>query len=369
MDGSLDIPESLLPLVANFPLMQPPPGVKSDPRNRKFQGQPVLISATICFPIIVIFGLLRVYGKHQLLKKWGALDDYAFVVSFITGVAVMAMNISFTYSGAFGYHMWDITVGDLTKSALMQSLILPSLTALVLWIIKFSLFCLILNSFRPVTWLRRLCYVGIVGTLPVHIAGAIIYAVGCGPRGGYGRASLMAGLARCRGPGGLVMTYNVAQGAFHVFSDFYLLLIPIPAILKLHLPRRKKIGVFLIFFSGFAACVMSIVALIYRIRCFKEADTIYLQIFVLTVTNIEMAVGIAIPCMGPAAKTVQHFYTTIKLKYGLIDSEKESVTIGSGGVRQPNGASPGANGATYGQSEAINRITMDWPVRLHGPDS
>lgn len=45
--------------------------------------------------------------------------------------------------------------------------------------------------------------------------------------------------------------YGVAQGTINLLSDFYLLVVPIPAVLALQLPKKKKIGVIAIFMTGF----------------------------------------------------------------------------------------------------------------------
>lgn len=43
---------------------------------------------------------------------------------------------------------------------------------------------------------------------------------------------------------------SLSVGIFGVVSDLYLLAIPIPAVLPLHLPTRQKIGVLTIFLTG-----------------------------------------------------------------------------------------------------------------------
>lgn len=47
-----------------------------------------------------------------------------------------------------------------------------------------------------------------------------------------------------------LLKVNDAIGAFNVFSDVYILCLPIMAVSKLQLPTRKKIGVIMIFLSG-----------------------------------------------------------------------------------------------------------------------
>jgi hypothetical protein len=59
----------------------------------------------------------------------------------------------------------------------------------------------------------------------------------------------MAG-PECQDSGGIIQIMSIASGAVNVVCDFYLFLLPLPAISKLNLPTRRKTGVFLIFFTG-----------------------------------------------------------------------------------------------------------------------
>jgi hypothetical protein len=99
----------------------------------------------------------------------------------------------------------------------------------------------------------------------------------------------------------LTLVVTILNGAFNIFSDFYLLLIPLPAIQKLQLPRRKKLGVYFVFFTGFGyiviapkklsladfsprACIMSIVALHFRLKLTKSTDPHYDTVPMLSIT-------------------------------------------------------------------------------------
>lgn len=74
----------------------------------------------------------------------------------------------------------------------------------------------------------------------------IVFGVLCGPRGGEGWLQ-SAQTARCRSS----VNMDYAQGIFGVISDFYILILPMPNVFKLHLPFRKKIGIAAIFMTGF----------------------------------------------------------------------------------------------------------------------
>lgn len=47
-----------------------------------------------------------------------------------------------------------------------------------------------------------------------------------------------------------ILSTVLAVGYFNLCTDFYILLLPISGIIRLQLPKRRKIGVILIFMTG-----------------------------------------------------------------------------------------------------------------------
>lgn len=76
--------------------------------------------------------------------------------------------------------------------------------------------------------------------------------VACHPRGGTDRVSFLMGMAsaQCNRKDSVVQEISIATGIFNVLSDFYILIIPLPAVATLKVPKRTKIGVYLIFSTG-----------------------------------------------------------------------------------------------------------------------
>ncbi len=48
------------------------------------------------------------------------------------------------------------------------------------------------------------------------------------------------------------VTYSLVGASFNIVSDFYLLFLPIPAVLGLQMPTKRKLGVLAIFGTGLA---------------------------------------------------------------------------------------------------------------------
>ena len=101
--------------------------------------------------------------------------------------------------------------------------------------------------------MRWLVYTGVGLSFCFYLAAVIVSGVACGPHGGSDRQSYLAGMGRkeCGTSSGLLQIFNIVSRVVNIANDFYLLLIPIPAILKLNLPGRRKFEVLVIFLAGF----------------------------------------------------------------------------------------------------------------------
>lgn len=107
-----------------------------------------------------------------------------------------------------------------------------------IWMIKLSLFLLILQIFGTLRWLRHLVYVGILVTGLVYFAIMVAMAALCAPRNGYTKLDYLSAIAapKCARNDYI----NTWPGLFNIMSDFYLLIIPLPAIWGLQLPTKKR---------------------------------------------------------------------------------------------------------------------------------
>ena len=96
--------------------------------------------------------------------------------------------------------------------------------------LKLSLLLLYLRIFAPDRVTRYLIYFGIAGCFITYTILMFLPIF----------ASVL-----------VVITGNKAIGAMNFASDVYILCVPIAAILKLQLSTRKKIGILLVFMTGF----------------------------------------------------------------------------------------------------------------------
>lgn len=111
---------------------------------------------------------------------------------------------------------------------------------------KLSLLLLYLRLFSLNRIIKYAIYFGIMANLVFYATNAVIFGVLCLPRHGQTWLELTL-TAKCW----RTILLDYVQGIFGVVSDFYIFIIPIPPVIKLKLPLRKKVGVLAIFATGF----------------------------------------------------------------------------------------------------------------------
>ena len=95
--------------------------------------------------------------------------------------------------------------------------------------------------------MRFAIWFGLVLTGLFYLANVVVFASLCSPRSGQSYVEVF-GTPRCNRS----IVYSLVGASFNIVSDFYLLLLPIPAVMGLQMPTRRKFGVIAIFGTGLA---------------------------------------------------------------------------------------------------------------------
>ena len=115
--------------------------------------------------------------------------------------------------------------------------------------LKLTLFLLYVQLFRPLRWLRILSYIGAIVSGMFYVSLSIVYAALCAPRDGQSTIAYFSALTsrRCsHGQDSVV----ILLGVVNLASDLYLLVLPLPAVWKLHLALRRKLAILTMFLTG-----------------------------------------------------------------------------------------------------------------------
>ncbi len=113
--------------------------------------------------------------------------------------------------------------------------------------VKATLLVLYLRVFSPNPRAKALIWLGLVFNVVFYTISVIVDLIACLPHPGDGGWSDTSA-HRCE-------TQNVkfaeAQGVIGAVTDLYVLFIPMTMLAGLHLSRRRKIGIYGVFFTGF----------------------------------------------------------------------------------------------------------------------
>lgn len=116
--------------------------------------------------------------------------------------------------------------------------------AFTLWSTKAPILALYVKLFGVSTWLRWVCFITLFVTGLNFIGSFILPIVACDTRSA---TPDLAGFQTCQNA---TVTGGIWSGFISIIEDVIIFCVPIPAIAQLNLKLSKKIGIFLVFFSG-----------------------------------------------------------------------------------------------------------------------
>lgn len=160
--------------------------------------------------------------------------------------------------------------------------------------VKSTLLFLYLRIFSPHPRARLMIYSGLSFIIVFYTISIIVALASCLPRAGDGGWSSTARGERCQSED---TRFAEVQGVIGALTDLYVLLVPMTMIADLHLSRKRKFGVYGVFFTGFMAFVVSIVNAAFRFEMFKTGDALWNEVPIYALCAAELNIGIMCACM------------------------------------------------------------------------
>ncbi|TGJ80419.1 hypothetical protein E0Z10_g8347 [Xylaria hypoxylon] len=278
--------------LSQIPGAEPPPGVTPNFDNPYSLAPLCLIVISITLPLVVLFLGLRLYVRLWVKRSTGA-DDVLCAISVPFVIAFCGITLSFLNNPA-GPHQWNVPLSRITL--LFQKLTVVSIViyAVGCLTVKSTLLLLYLRVFAPNPRARIMIWFGLIFIVTFYTISVIIDLVTCLPHPGDGGWESGPRGTRCEKEDEL---FAEVQGVVGAITDIYIFIIPMTMIAKLRLPRKRKIGVYGIFFTGFLACVVSIINAVFRFIVFGTGDTLWNEIPIYTLGAAELNFGILCACM------------------------------------------------------------------------
>jgi hypothetical protein len=230
--------------LSNIPAGTPPPGVTPNFVNPESRA-PALVAVCILMIILSVPCVaVRIFIKLRISKNTG-VDDWVALVGaiFTLGFTIYAIVV-FSLPGN-GPHIWNIPLSVyLESNYFLRMLFTQILYPVSAYIIKLSLLLFYGRLFAsPGTAMARYFIYGGVGAMTVFYAILVALTIAfCAPN-----PSLINPQDNCVAKGGQV---SWALSGVNIFSDFYILAIPLFIVSRLNMTSRKKWAVGAIFLLG-----------------------------------------------------------------------------------------------------------------------
>ncbi|KAI7228396.1 hypothetical protein KC330_g7921 [Hortaea werneckii] len=238
---------------------------------------------------------LRWYTRARLVRCLG-WDDYVILLSLIL---IWTMTALIAAAVAYGIGTYPPTTTSTTSPPSIQTplslitilmITTNNLWALTVTITKTSILMQYLRIFSDPRF-RIACYILLVSLLP-----AVCWAV-------LGGTLLCRPVRKLWDPavqGGGCMSaekYWLSVAGLDVGLDVFVLVLPLPGIWGLRLPRRQKGGLVVVFLLGFFVCAVSVVRLLTVFLVARTGDLVQSGVWNIIWSAVEANVGIVCACL------------------------------------------------------------------------
>ncbi|KAJ5734187.1 hypothetical protein N7493_002973 [Penicillium malachiteum] len=234
----------------------------------------ILACGIICLTFAVAAVSMRLISRRMVGLSLG-LDDYTILLALILYIAFTTFLILTTRFG-MGKHIIYISSA---KWLTISITVAEALYVLTIMTVK----CAILMFYRrvfPQKWFHTCIWVMVALVISYNISSFFATILQCVPVKHQWDTSVPA---KCIDYFAVV----VYSGVFNVVTDFIILGMPIPLILKLQVSENKKRGLIIVFSWGIAACVVSIARTI-KASALTSADSSWDLAGALYATTLEV---------------------------------------------------------------------------------
>ncbi|CAG8131748.1 unnamed protein product [Penicillium olsonii] len=251
--------------------------------SRGVQGLTVSVVFT---SLATCFVGMRMYTRIKLMGRVEA-NDWMVVIALVNSYVFMCLDIVEAVSG-MGMHFIDIPPHIFERQMKAFWLTIPFYNAAVLCA-KASI---LMQYFRvfPTQRMRVVCWI-MISILGIYGTWAVLSAfLNCIPVAKFWDDSIQGS---CLSKTALWFS----NASMHIATDLAILIIPIPALIAVDLPRRQKFALMIMFALGGFVCITSIIRLVSLKTISDSLDPTYDNVGAASWSAIECNTGIICACL------------------------------------------------------------------------
>ncbi|CAI7578373.1 unnamed protein product [Penicillium crustosum] len=250
------------------------------------RGAQGLIVSVVFTALATCFVGMRMYTRIKLMNRVEA-NDWMVIIALVNSYIFMALDIVEAVSG-MGVHFKDIPPNIFLRQMKAFWLTIPFYNAAVLCA-KASI---LMQYFRvfPTHRMRVVCWI-MITILAIYGTWAVISAfLNCIPVAKFWDDSIQG---YCLDKTKLWFS----NASMHISTDVAILIIPIPALMAVDLPRKQKLALMIMFALGGFVCITSITRLISLKKIADSTDPTYDNVGAASWSAIECNTGIICACL------------------------------------------------------------------------
>lgn len=314
------------------------------------------LSISVVFTsLATIFVTARIYTRTRLMKRMEP-NDWMILIALTFSYVFMGFFIVESLNG-MGMHGADIPPPVMLKQMKAFWLTIPFYNAALLCA-KASI---LMQYFRvfPTKRMRVVCWV-LIGVLATYGSWAVLSAfLNCIPVAKFWNPTLPG---YCINQKGLWFS----NASMHIFTDLAILIIPIPALHALELPKRQKIALISIFALGGFVCVTSICRLVALKKISDSTDPTFDNVDAASWSAIECNTGIICACLPTlrplVSRVIPHLLSTLSASgrtvYGNAPLSRGQAPTYWNGTGTVSTTVTAMDDVEYGHGEADKVLTL-----------
>ncbi|PVI03883.1 hypothetical protein DM02DRAFT_694976 [Periconia macrospinosa] len=299
-----------------------------------------VVVISVLFPLLSLFSIYLRWKARSTSKHQWSFDDWWIVVTFFATVGISINAWVFASSIGINFVKVDPLTGS-SRSALClftgTLFLQPALAAVKISILLFYRRIFRIRPFTTACWVM----IGAVSIWAVLFEILVVFQGNPVSASWTGKGTFNFD----------VVSFGLAQGGTSLALDVLILTFPLPMIWNLHLQRRCKIAVGIIFWLGGFCCVAAIVRLVLLIQVLHTTvssaqegyNLLYIQskayIFTIVEPNCSI-IAACLPCYGPLARPWGG-----RAPESLVQSVRSVLSLGSRQNSNNSGASRSQTGA------------------------
>jgi hypothetical protein len=276
---------------SDYPPNFVPPGLIDPHYVPPYRGTVVVV---ICWVTIAIATII-VCARLAVRRFWSGMtlgwDDWIVIPALIVTIGFTIVQYLIVRIGGVGKHAYDATYRELQNGQILEFANYMWYSVSVL-LIKLSIL-LFYRRLTPPTAvrMRRLITATIIFFLVFIFVSCSLIIFSCKPLSASWNLDVkILPASHCMSLHKLILALSLV----YTVGDIWMLLLPMPMVWKLQLPKRTKIGIIFIFSLGGIACASSVLKMVYIDGVYNTFDPTWHGIFVIIWNQLETTLGITI---------------------------------------------------------------------------